>query len=276
MRKLFIFMLLLPAALLPVTCGTGSGSRGSAVIHTAYYDLPAQYAEQMKKLLKTESLKKLNYKSAKRLLSFFKNSVVDSTKPNGPLITSNYFWHIYLALPDFVDTRERHHGYYMSEEAPLLENQLMAYACYRIDRSPVNLDKIFTIIKPKLLKLLSVEQYDIIGARDYVSGLIGCYNRLKHIKRAREKLTAFYNATYTDKGALRTNADSKILKMHDNSAYGFSGYELANMLSDYLKIDRYSSYYCSPCLSFWMRRNAEGNMDTVYRILCEIERMYEQ
>ena len=57
-------------------------------------------------------------------------------------------------------------------------------------------------------------------------------------------------------------------------AYGLSVYDLNESIWKYLKgQDRVMSV--PPGLSFWMRRNHEGNMETVHEILEEIKGMYQ-
>lgn len=281
MKSKLIASIILTASIIFVMCagnqsGNYTGTKSDkGKVATFYYDLPAQFSEQMKTLLNTGNLAELDKKSHEVFISFIKEKIFSIRGIQGSWISTNYFWNIYNALPDFVNERERHQGYYRDEPKPSSEERLMAYACYRIKRSPENISRIFRIAKPKLKELISVDQYNASGGRDYVSGLIGCYNRLHQIDGVREKLSAFYSGIYTETGAVRTDAPAKVLEKYRNSAYGFSGYDLAEMLSEKLKIDRYSSFYSSPFLSFWMRRNREGNIDETYRILCEIERMYE-
>jgi hypothetical protein len=84
------------------------------------------------------------------------------------------------------------------------------------------------------------------------------------------------NQFITAHGAVRRDAPAEVLERYNNSAYGLSVYDLAELIAEKLKVDRHSGLHGSPALPFWMRRVHEGNAGEVYAILCEIEKMYRQ
>ena len=243
-------------------------------IETNYYDLPKGQVSEMKSILKTDDLNQFTNGSIKVLTNFLSRTVLAGKSPFGPLLTSSYFWHVYNALPSFVDGKERHHGYYSDEKKPGMEKRMLAYACYRINRSPENLKKVFSLARPLMTKTVSPEDYRRMRADNFVNGLIITYERLQRIKDYDIKMSEFYNSRFTQTGAMKTEVE-EISKVY-NGAYGYSSYDLSEDLNKHLTGDRHSAMSGSPYISFWMRRNKEGNMDAVYAILKEIQQIYNK
>lgn len=242
-------------------------------VKTNYYDLPADRVVTLKSILRTNDLSRLDGASLEVLREYGKRKVLGTNPLNHNYHTS-YFWHLYNALPDFVDSRERHHGYYRYEEnSHALDEQLIAYAIYRLDRSPENLRRAFDYIKPYIIQMVPMVSYRHQRMDRIMAGLLVSHRVLTGIPDYERKLTSFWNEYYTADGKMKVN-HPEVKKLYDG-AYGFSAWELGEHISRHLGMDRYDSYYGSYWLSFWMRRHHEGNMDTVYRILLEIAQLYD-
>jgi hypothetical protein len=229
-------------------------------IKTNYHDLPAGYREQLKEALKTGDLSVLTENSLTEIMLFILNHQASQF---GNSITTSYFWHVYNNLPEFVAEEERHQGYYRNQNNSPVMEKLMAYGIYRIDRSPENLKRLFAFFKPFLKQVLSPQEYQRYGIAQKVRWLIYAYKDIIKIPEYSEKLEAAY-----------TEIEKKKPE-YQNSAYGLSVWEQAEFIKKNLGYSRHDSPNYQ-ALSFWMRRNHEKNMDTVYDILVQIQQMYEQ
>jgi len=265
--KILIICLILAAFTM---CDKG---KEKLTVKTDYYDLPSQSRKKLAFILKTEDLSALDSTSVPVLREFITKNLINGTSPFGRWITSKYFWHVYNALPDFVDKNERHSGYYRDERKKDHDERLLAYALYRIDRSPENIEKIYSIVKPVMKRILTPQQYSSIHADNYVAGLIGSYEFLHKRKDCRSGLSKFYDKYFTEKGAMKLNKNKDLLEI-SKSAYGVSAYDLSELLYKELGFDRNAPFYASPHVLFWMRRNHEGNMDAVYKILKDVQVNY--
>ena len=239
-------------------------------IKTAYKDLPESEKTTLQSLLMTSSLDALDKKSITVMAKFLEAKLVRSDSPFGRDITSNYFLYIYNALPDFVNPNERHQGYYMEEAKGSARDRLMAYAVYRIDRSPENIEKLFEHARPFIKQYLTPAHYENYGINRKVSALLEVYNELENVKNFREKLLAAAKKCDSITGMGPKVKGLEKYEETKGSAYGFSSWELSELICSELGIDRHSPYYGSPEWSFWMRRAREGNMDTVHAILMEL------
>lgn len=246
----------------------------SPKVKTNYYDLPGKKQVVLEHLLQTENAQTLTNKSLKVLRSYVKDVVLGEQTPVGGRLTTRYFWFVYNALPDFVDERERHHGYYRGQNKQSLAEKLKAYALYRLDRSPENLKRIFEWAKPHLKEVLPRSRYQRMGVERYVNGVNRAHRAITSIPNFRQKLSNFYARYYTEKGKMRVKENCHIKQSYDGG-YGFSSHQLAERLSRALGMDRYSPLYGSHHLSFWLRRHHEGNMETVHEIITEISKMYD-
>ena len=239
-------------------------------VKTAYKDLPESEKTSLQSMLKTTRLESLEKKSIDIMAKYLGSKLLGNSSPFGTDITSNYFLYIYNALPEFVASGERHQGYYMEEAKGRAQDRLMAYAIYRIDRSPENIEKLFEYARPFIKQYLTPAHYESYGINRKVSNLLSVYGELENIKNYREKLL-----TAAKKCDSITGMGPKIkgLEKYEEtkgSAYGFSSWDLSELICSELGIDRHSPYYGSPEWSFWMRRAREGNMDTVHAILMEL------
>lgn len=243
-------------------------------IKTNYFDLPDDNSVIFTNTLKTKNTNQLTNESFKVIKTYLSKNLLATYNPVSQGIVSNYFWFIYNALPDFIDENERHQGYYSNENKQSFKEKLIAYSIYRIDRSPENLQTIFDFVKPNLTDFISKEQYENLGINNEVNSLIESYNFITEIENYKTNLTEAYNHADTATGSLYINNDEYIFTPF-NAAYGFDTYTLSEMISQHLQLDHYSNFYQSQQLSFWMRRNHEGNMETVYNILLEIKEIYK-
>lgn len=246
-------------------------------LQTNYYDLTSvSQQEKLSILLNSKDLKIIQKNNIKEIKQFIQSYLIGLKNPLNRNIHTSYFWNIYLALPDFVHTNEKHHGYYISKNSFSEKHRLLAYAVYRIDRSSENLMKNYTCIKKYLKKYISLNDYKTIKAADFIQETLNTYNYLeKNIPNFENKLLTFYNRYYDKNGRMKIDENLEI-KERINGAYGFSAYDLSELLSQDLKLDHYSEIYGSIYLSFWMRRAHEGNLSTVHFILTDIQKLYNQ
>ncbi len=241
-------------------------------IKTNYFDLPTEYQNDFDNALKAKKTK-LTDKSFEIIQNYVQDKLLTTSNPvsNGRII-SNYFWYVYNALPEFVDKNERHQGYYKGQNEQSFEQRLIAYSIYRIDRSPENIQNIFDYIKPNLKNILSKQKYQEFGLETKILGLISSYEQIIAIENYKSKLTEAYNHADTATGIIY-NYDGEEVFEKFNSPYGFTASDLNVIVSQHLNVyDRHSGpniYF-----PFWMRRNKEGNMETVYEILKEIQSIY--
>ncbi|MEA3451979.1 MAG: hypothetical protein U9Q83_08780, partial [Bacteroidota bacterium] len=104
--------------------------------------------------------------------------------------------------------------------------------------------------------------------------LLASYETIIQIENYKKHLTEAYKQVDTTTGKIVDYGEGEKFEKYKNSAYGFTAYEVNEIVAQHLGIDdRFDSY--SSRISFWMRRNHEGNMETVYEILKEIKTMYK-
>ena len=253
--------------------GSLQGENSSTIpfIKTDYHDLPADQAIVLKTLLATGDLNSLTENNLKLMERYFTRYVLRNRSQFGPGVTSNYFWYIYNALPEFVDKSERHQGYYENQTDLKGADRLLAYAIYRIDRSPENLRRLFEYARPLIKAAISKEEYQYNRLSDKVNGLLGIHSQIIKIKDYKEKMLTV--SAKADMISGKTGSTEDFSRFRD-SAYGFSCYDLADLICFEFGISRHDSYFCSPDWTFWMRRIREGNMEEVHSILEEISQMY--
>jgi len=243
-------------------------------IETNYHDLPETYKAKFAEAMALNSDNELTEKSIDTIKGYWDNYLLKSNNLPGRGITSNYFWYIYNALPDFVSKDERHQGYYVGENKQNFEKQLQAYGIYRIDRSSKNLKRIFEFIKPVLKEFVSPEKYRSLGADTKTNQLIEIYETIQEKENYKQLLTQAYNHADTATGEWTDYGGDPVFEPY-NAAYGLDAYKLSEIICNYLEYDRYHPYYGHPDLSFWMRRVHEGNEETVYELLKNIQSIYE-
>lgn len=224
-------------------------------VKTNYFDITPEASKTVQSLFQSKDLKTLNESNLYPLQEFLLSQVFTTTQPGISILKNNYFFKVYNALPSFVDLKERHQGYYAGESNASEDKQLLAYSLYRMDRSAENIQQIFEVVKPVLQTIVSPKQYDYLGLTMTVATYLGTYDRIVEVEDYKTKLAKAYTQI-------------------ENSERILDAYELSEIISNNLGWDRYASFYSNPELSFWMRRNHEGNMDTVHQILNEIEGLY--
>lgn len=240
-------------------------------ITTNYIDLPADQEIVLKSLLDTNDLTCLTENNLQLMARYLTKHVINNSSQFGTNVTSNYFWHIYNALPEFVNKSERHQGYYKNENDQDRANRLLAYAIYRIDRSPENLKRLFEYARPLIKATISKEEYLYNRLNEKVNGLLGIHSQIIKIENYKEKMLNVSDKADMISGKTRSSEDFSNFR---DSAYGFSAYDLAGLICFELGISRHDTYHCSPEWTFWMRRIREGNMDAVHSILLEVSEMY--
>ncbi|NHB67132.1 COG3650 family protein [Perlabentimonas gracilis] len=243
-------------------------------IKTNYFDLPFGKIKELKAQLQTTDIELLPTQSATILGNYLLQKVLETPNPYGINMRSNYFWNIYNALPSFVSAKERHTGYNQGTREYSASEQLMAYAIYRIDRSPKNLRRIFELFKPTLTTLVSPSVYKELGIEAYVHQAVGSYMSISQTPNFEKLLQDAFNQVDTTTGSFSWEGNSQSFRKFENSAYGFSVDEVNQIIASHLGLDRYNDMMYSPWLSFWMRRNHEGNVDEVLKILNEIDAIY--
>lgn len=268
--KKFLLPLFIVIALIALRCH----QKTDIAIDTNYYDLPPENAATLKEMLHLNAQNQITDEGFAPLRDYVERYFVKGNVPfDFQDITNTYFWYIYNALPGFVSAEERHSGYYKDQCELGFKDRLIAYSIYRIDRSPDNLQRLFSFTRPLMQEVIPADTYENFRIGDKINALITTYNQLKKIPDYNEKLLAFYARTYTPNGEMRL--DNPEVEEHWGGAYSVSNSVLSEMICKALEIDRYSPLYGSAELSFWMRRNHEQNAEAVYVILKEIQQTYE-
>ncbi len=248
------------------------GKNSNSQVRTNYFDLPANQEIILKSLLNTSDVRVLSEDNLQLMGRYLSKYVIHNKSQFGTNITSNYFWFIYNALPEFVDKSERHQGYYISQNSLNQADRLLAYAIYRIDRNPENLNRLFNYARPLIKATVSKEDYIHNGMKKKVDCLLGIHSDLTKIENYREKMLEVSRRADMIRGKTPSDEDFNDFR---KSVYGFSAYDLSELIFLKLEIDYNENYDCLTEWSFWMRRICEGNMDTVHAILVEISRIYD-
>ncbi|MDD2633987.1 MAG: hypothetical protein PHW82_00645 [Bacteroidales bacterium] len=241
-------------------------------IKANYSELPETEEQKFEEVLKLKE-KSLTQNSFEVMKGYASKYLLASHNPVSSGVVSNYFWYVYNALPEFVDENERHHGYYEGENDQPEEERMIAYAIYKTDRSSENLNKIFEMVKPELKSIVSKEIYNSLNIDQEIETRIRTYDFIVEIDNYKDLLEEAYIHADTATGVVYDDGDSLFFETF-HGAYGLDVYHLAGIICQHLKIDRYDPFYENASLSFWMRRNHEGNMETVYNILQEIHTIY--
>ncbi len=251
-----------------------SQSNSPVSVATNYTELPAEQAKELQKVLKAKSVEHLPNKNLTLMKDYLVKKLLENPAPWGIDLRGNYFWNIYNALPSFVSARDRHTGYNISARDYTPEEQLMAYAIWRIDRRPDNIRKIYEFAKPTLKRIVPESAYSAWGIEAYVNDALQAYHQIADIPNFSKLLQNAYSQADTTTGSFMWEGNSQYFRSFENSAYGFSVDELNQIISGHLNIDKHNTLATSPWLSFWMRRNHEGNMLVVYEILNDINGLY--
>lgn len=243
-------------------------------ITTNYFDIDPTHLSMLKEILQSDDLTKLSTGSIEVMADYFMSHVLNGTNPIRNHVLVNYFWNIYNALPDFVNPRERHQGYYSWENVHDLPNQLIAYSIYRLDRSPENLQRAFRYGRPLITRLMSADAYYGRGLDEVVSKKLRSYENIIKVENYSQRLAQAYMHADTLTGLL-SYYDDEVYFNPINPAYGLDVYTLNTIITSYLFPGSHIHFHSHNSLSFWMRRNHEGNMEVVYHILLEIEDMFQ-
>jgi hypothetical protein len=94
------------------------------------------------------------------------------------------------------------------------------------------------------------------------------------IEDYKQKLSDAYAAVDTMTGTFVNYDGHEEFRKFENSAYGFSAHDFNEIVMKHLIPDVNRFHSMPGELSFWMRRNQEGNMDAIHSILAEIQEMY--
>lgn len=272
-KFLSIPIIFFSSAILLTHFSTGNlwGDSSTTPVKTNYHDLPADRKIVLKSLLDTSDLTSLSEKNLNLMARYMTKNVLHNRSQFGTNITSNYFWYIYNALPEFVNKGERHRGYYENQTDLNEADRLLAYAIYRIDRSPENLRRLFNFARPLIKTTVTSQDYMFNRINNKVNSLLGVYSQLVKIDNYKEKMLRVSTRADMITGRIESDEDFSSLR---HPAYGFSCYDLAELICFELGIGHHGSYYGSPDWTFWMRRIREGNMEEVHSILVEISEMY--
>ena len=234
---------------------TNAGESIGKFIKTNYFDMPFGKVKELKAKLQTNNIELLPAQSATILGNYLSEKVLETPNPYGINMRSNYFWNIYNALPSFVSAKERHTGYNQGAREYSASEQLMAYAIYRIDRSPENLRRIFELFKPTLTTMVSPSVYKELGIETYVHQAINSYKSISQTPNFKKLLQDAYNQVDTTTGSFSWEGNRQSFRKFENSAYGFSVDEVNQIIASHLKLDRYNDMMYSPWLTraMWMR-----------------------
>lgn len=270
MKSISIYVIIIVAVL--TSCNQKQLNQEQLEIKTNYSDLPETKVQKFEEVLESKG-ESLTTNSFDIMKDYAKKYLLASSNPTSRGILTNYFWYVYNALPEFVDENERHQGYYTGDNVQSEEERLIAYAIYKIDRSPENLIKVFEMIKPELKDIISEDLYYNLRINQELESRIRTYDILVEIDNYKASLTKAYMHVDTATGILHDYGDTLVFETFNN-AYGLDVYTLTEIICQHLSIDRHDLLYGNSSLSFWMRRNHEGNMETVYDILNEIKTIY--
>ena len=251
------------------------------VVKTNYYDLAKYNAAQLSAILLTDDLSSLDEASLGKLTTYFKENILNTDANYGDTyfdengIKQKYFYHIYNNLPAFVRSEERHTGYYNNANKSTLNDKLLAYSIYRLDRNPENIKLLFNHFKPLLPKLLSKEDYVTIGADKAINSLINTYGFITGLDNYRNNIDSVCYFVDTLTG-MQMGLE---FTLFENTAYGHSIYTDYNIYDEYLKISEYDAANRDDdetmwAFSFWVRRHKENNMAAVFKIVKEINNLY--
>jgi uncharacterized membrane protein len=273
MKQLALYLAILITPLLLVAC-TNTEKSSVDSVKSNYTELPKEQVKEMQKVLKARNIETLGDDNLHKMKDYLTSKLLENPTPWGIDIRSNYFWNIYNALPSFVSAKERHTGYNQGARHYTNEEQLMAYSIWRIDRSSDNVKRLFRLAKPLLKSVVPDHAYTSWGIEMYVNEAIQSHNEIVNIPNYSVLLQNAFAQADTTTGRFVWEGNNRYFRSFENSVYGFTVDDLNQIIASHLRIDKHNNLTSSPWLSFWMRRNHEGNMETVYQILNEINELY--
>lgn len=192
----------------------------------------------------------------------------DDYEWDGHAVKINYFTKVYLSLPDFLPDDQQSQGYYAGHmDDASNEDKLFAFLMHKMDRNASNIQRLYDNYKDYAFKKLSSSVYFGNDIDETVNALIETYQHIKTIPDYKEVLDDLYNEiedTYQENKA--------------NGRYSTDGYYPIwaqwELYEPYMNEDPTYQGDALWLHSFWVRRNAEDNMETVYKILGEIASYY--
>ncbi len=238
-------------------------------IKTNYFDLPAEYQAKAGEILGSTKLAKLPFNGAgiTRLKDFLYQEFIMNPSyeeqgydDHGSRPTQQYFNDIYLPLPDFIGSVERHTGYYAnSQTTTSLERRLLSYLVYRIDRSPENIELIWKMYKSEIFHLIDYEAYEDFEINQTVDDLLQSYAYLRTVDHFEARLDSIYQLTDQFK-----------------QEHPMAGYNENTLPAWRATLEKDTGTYQRKdwAYSFWMRRNHEKNLEQVAAILKEFRANY--
>lgn len=251
----------------------------SALVRLGCFDLPEEKNNQFIQLTYLSYGKYISGAGFDVLKNYFTSRVLDTNYQIKRYtyeahLKQRYFFLVYNNLPDFVDRRERHTGYYLQTEESSgedMEDKLRAYALYRVDRSPENIQKIYELIKPSVKESISPELYENLGIKQSIHSLLDSYEYIQTLENSGAQLDSVYIAV----DSVAQNFDYEA-----PSAYGHSLDSDYSIYNKYLYIEKYDdihpyAYESLWAFSFWVRRHHEKNEVVVHKILKEIHDIFE-
>ena len=210
-----------------------------------------------------ENMKDLVNEVVRKLTSAFDFNIFDSDLSR---IKINYLSKFYLVLPNFIPAADRNASYWNGYiENPSSESQLLAFLVYRLDRSSSNIKRLYDKYKDYAYNIVDYDMYYSTNIHSTVNDLLITYNYIISFDDYKTKLKDIYNE------AKSKNAQA----IEEGDEYGYS---LDSQWDLYQPIFNNDAEYYDQMwmLSFWVRRFAEDNMETVHSILEDIQNYYSE
>jgi hypothetical protein len=206
--------------------------------------------------------------------NYLEDIFLESKDPNNPdgfmldevgfMITiprARYFYSYLSALPEFVKMGARSSE--LAFPISLQAEEERAYFLYRLDRSPENISRLYSLFKPLIIEVFSSGRVKDI--RPDVKDLIEAYDRIvatpnhkQLIKDVSRKVVEWDQARADKNGVV----EEPVIVIKQGPIYE----PLINTQKYNIKEDAQGIWYSS----FWVRRFTEGNEKVVYSILKEI------
>ena len=238
-------------------------------------ELPADYAALLKKNYSFTSTSAVatGDNDFRSMFDYFRYAMTNTIVPDEitidddhPDATFNYFYFINLHQPDFVSEKERNDGYYSDLSSGFdINNQLMAYLIKHIDRSPQTLERLFKDYGSTIYEWIPDQLYEKMQVGENLEELLASYDTIATYTEFESRLSQVYSS-------LDSLDEARLSK--PKGTYGRIEYmEREACFKPFFNEQGNASHI--PKLDFWARRQHEGNVRTVARILREIKSGYE-